>query len=1247
MRIFLLMLLSSSAWAANYTATASGDWSFASTWGNSGPPENGDTATISDGVTVTVSDARTVGTSGPSGTIAINAADSGALIIAAGGLLQVRGDIQYSSGAGANTAIYLTVRAGGIFEWDSSRAASPATTHYAAHPDGFGGYRPFVTAGTPGTHAIVRSNAGGGNGYWRLDGFNVGGAYTFQYTDFLLIGDGNNPAFSLKSPGDHSNHTYWDATHNIFTACGLAPNSALAAGEEVFRHSYNVHAGSLAPAVMFSGGISNNPICTAAGFPAGCQSAGIREMVANVFDERADTQFAPRDATIHSNYFADKLGILSTAPSLYTWWYFQNNFYRIGLDDSGFATLAGDSRDNLWFCDLAITTNPHGPTPGAATSQSMSGEIVDHAGYVTGSISGFYITGGPPSNAYAIRNSILLPNAAGNSSFWIASMLQNAGEHYTLSVDHNTWLIRSGGAGVFTAHGSTTVPNNTGQLTSFRDNILWNPTASNMGYKLSAFLHWNLDVCLPANCDYNDGFNTSPDGGGFTNGGNGYADNFSSTPGQHDMSVTPGFVDATRNTATFDSAYLGNHPMQWVGNAIYNLGEMVSNADPTIYAGASINYRYINSSYQGTNCSSANPQPGAYTSLSRACWEWASLYRIRQGVAQQTLYDDQVIGAHGVDIITLLIQWIRTGFCPTNPALALAGHDGEDIGALPVAFAPPDFPQGALSQYTLGGSITALGNGLAGVTVSVTGSQTVATATDGSGNYVVTGLNTGGTFTVTPSLPGFSFSPPSQTFASLAGNQLANFVATAAGNVVVSGQVTASGLGLVGVTINVTGSQTLSTVTDASGNYSLTLVKNGTYTLAASRPGYVFSAPASFPALTINQSAYFTGIGEAGLEFYPVTPCRLADTRSLAGFSGVFGPPTMAAGAVRTFPVPSSSCGVPSSAVAYSLNVTVVPQGNLGYLSIWPAGQVLPAVSTLNSSGGTILANAAIVAAGSGGAISVYVTDTTDVLLDINGYFAPPLPSGLAFYPVTPCRVADTRGTGNASPFGAPAIGAGAPRSFPVQSSSCGIPATAEAYSLNFTVAPQGYLGYLTIWPTGQAEPGVSTLNSYSGTVVANAAIVPAGSGGAINVYVSNPSNVLFDVNGYFAPPLATGLKFYPVTPCRVVDTRGDGFFGPFGAPTMTGGSVRSFPIPSGSCGIPTTAAAYSLNVTVVPKGYLGYLSIWPTGQPLPAVSTLNSYTGAVVANAAIVQAGSAGAISVYVTDPTDVLFDINGYFAP
>jgi len=66
------------------------------------------------------------------------------------------------------------------------------------------------------------------------------------------------------------------------------------------------------------------------------------------------------------------------------------------------------------------------------------------------------------------------------------------------------------------------------------------------------------------------------------------------------------------------------------------------------------------------------------------------------------------------------------------------------------------------------------------------------------------------------------------------------------------------------------------------------------------------------------------------------------------------------------------------------------------------------------------------------------------------------------------------------------------------------------------------------------------------------------------------------------------GIQLTPVTPCRLIDTRQTG--GP-----IQGGTSRSFTVPQlGGCDIPATAAAHSLNVTVVPHGALGYLTIWP-----------------------------------------------------
>ena len=145
----------------------------------------------------------------------------------------------------------------------------------------------------------------------------------------------------------------------------------------------------------------------------------------------------------------------------------------------------------------------------------------------------------------------------------------------------------------------------------------------------------------------------------------------------------------------------------------------------------------------------------------------------------------------------------------------------------------------------------------------------------------------------------------------------------------------------------------------------------------------------------------------------------------------------------------------------------------------------------------------------------MFVSNTTDVIVDINGYFAPPgNPGALYFYPATPCRIADTRSGSGA--FGAPQLAANSTRTFPILSSSCGIPSTAQAYSLNMTVVPPGPLLYLTTWPTGVTQPVVSTLNAENGQITANAAIVPAGTSGSISVFVSDATNLLIDINGYF-----------------------------------------------------------------------------------------------------------------------------------
>ncbi|MBV8845325.1 MAG: hypothetical protein JO307_21160 [Bryobacterales bacterium] len=74
-------------------------------------------------------------------------------------------------------------------------------------------------------------------------------------------------------------------------------------------------------------------------------------------------------------------------------------------------------------------------------------------------------------------------------------------------------------------------------------------------------------------------------------------------------------------------------------------------------------------------------------------------------------------------------------------------------------------------------------------------------------------------------------------------------------------------------------------------------------------------------------------------------------------------------------------------------------------------------------------------------------------------------------------------------------------------------------------------------------------------------------------------------------------------------------------------GSIRSFTIPSSPCNIPSVAQAHSFNVAVVSHVPLDCLTVWPAGQTLPVVSTLNSVDGRRKSSAAIVAAGQSGAV--------------------
>jgi Chaperone of endosialidase len=125
------------------------------------------------------------------------------------------------------------------------------------------------------------------------------------------------------------------------------------------------------------------------------------------------------------------------------------------------------------------------------------------------------------------------------------------------------------------------------------------------------------------------------------------------------------------------------------------------------------------------------------------------------------------------------------------------------------------------------------------------------------------------------------------------------------------------------------------------------------------------------------------------LPFIAVTPCRVADTRG-NGFGGAYGPPALVANTTRDFTL-TGQCGIPANAVAVSSNLAALNvYGPGGDLRVFPAGDSAPLVSTLNYDGNTHnISNAAVVALGTGGAITV-LPDAVgiDLIVDVNGYYA-------------------------------------------------------------------------------------------------------------------------------------------------------------------------------------------------------------------------------------------------------------------
>lgn len=336
-------------------------------------------------------------------------------------------------------------------------------------------------------------------------------------------------------------------------------------------------------------------------------------------------------------------------------------------------------------------------------------------------------------------------------------------------------------------------------------------------------------------------------------------------------------------------------------------------------------------------------------------------------------------------------------------------------------------------------------------------------------------------------------------------------------------------------------------------------------------------------------------------------------------------PGAVAAGTVLEVPVAGAGV-VPADAIAVALNVTTTDADADGFLTVFPCGSPRPTASNLNHPAGRAVANLVVSRIGDGGRVCVYAHATTDVIVDVAGWFAGGLGAATGVLPLpTPVRLVDTRaGFGIVEATSTLLFGVGG---------LLGLPSGAGAAVLNVTAAEPVTDGYLTVWPCDEERPTASNLNFSAGATVANLVLTRVGADGRVCAYAHGTTHVVVDAAGW----LPAGTGFAPVTGApRLLDTRGTtGRFLSGQARVLT---VDATP----ASGTPRTTV---LNVTVTEPLIDGFVTVWPCDQPQPLASNLNYRAGDTVANLVVSRVADDGTVCVYAHGATHVVVDEVGTF--
>ncbi|MFW5472606.1 hypothetical protein ACOCJ5_04785 [Knoellia sp. CPCC 206450] len=370
-------------------------------------------------------------------------------------------------------------------------------------------------------------------------------------------------------------------------------------------------------------------------------------------------------------------------------------------------------------------------------------------------------------------------------------------------------------------------------------------------------------------------------------------------------------------------------------------------------------------------------------------------------------------------------------------------------------------------------------------------------------------------------------------------------------------------------------------------------------------------AAAAQPATVVGAASAAPSFEGAQGTFVGVSPQRLLDTRTGNG-----APKGLVGAGKEVSLLVTGRGGVPGGVSAVVLNLAAVAPSTNTFLTAYPSGTTRPATSNLNVAARGNRANMVTVPVGADGRVRIYnSTGTVHILADVTGYYhGQAMPSGgpgSTYAPIEPERIFDSRSDGGVLASGDEVT---------IWLEFGPYANDIAALATNVTVLGGSRPGFLSAGAAFTDAPAsFSTINYGQNQVIANMSVGASGlSGTEVGFSVKNGGlgtvHAIVDVVGYYVKGDDQGLRFRPLAPTRIIDTR-SGVGGP--AKPLGANEARLHTAPESVATIDTWALA--ANTTIASPTAATYVTVYDADTAKPAVSNLNAARGETAANSTFV----------------------------